>query len=167
MSLAVDWPSAWKQWRTRSGSITVAVRKVGAVVSDDQHAADAVLPTAVVLMPAEIDVANASDLAARLDTAIHPGVKAIVIDMSLTTFCDSMGVKVIARIRGQAVAEGVDLRLVTASAQVRRILAVTGLDTKVRIYRRLEDALRAGSKPSGKIANSQARTFRPGARKQS
>jgi anti-sigma B factor antagonist len=118
-------------------------------VSDDQHAADAVLPTAVVPMPAEIDVANANQLAAKLDTAIHPGVKAVVIDMTLTTFCDSMGVKVIARLRGQAVAEGIDLRLVTASTQVRRILAVTGLDTKVRIYRRLEDALGADSKPSG------------------
>jgi anti-sigma B factor antagonist len=118
-------------------------------VSDGQHGADAVLPTAVVPMPAEIDVANASRLAAELDTAIHPGVQAVIVDMTLTTFCDSMGVKVIARTRGQAVAEGVDLRLVTASPQVLRILAVTGLDTKVRIYRRLEDALCADGKPSG------------------
>jgi hypothetical protein len=42
-----------------------------------------------------------------------------------------------------------DLRLVTASAQVQRILAVTGLDTKVRIYRRLEDALRPDSDHAG------------------
>jgi anti-sigma B factor antagonist len=118
-------------------------------MSDDQHAADAVLPTAVVRMPAEIDIANAGCLAAELDKAIHPGVKALVIDMTRTTFCDSLGVKVIARTRGQAVAEGVDLRLVTASPQVLRILAVTGLDTKVRIYRRLEDALCADGKPSG------------------
>jgi anti-sigma B factor antagonist len=114
-------------------------------MSGDQYAADAVLPTVVVPMPAEIDVANASRLAAELGRAIHPEVKALVIDMTLTTFCDSLGVKVIARIRGQAVAEGVDLRLVTASKQVQRILAVTGLDTKVRIYRRLEDALRPDS----------------------
>jgi anti-anti-sigma factor len=69
--------------------------------------------------------------------------------MTLTTFCDSMGVKVIARIRGQAVAEGIDLRLVTASTQVQRILAVTGLDTKVRIYRQLADALRPDSDHAG------------------
>jgi len=118
-------------------------------MSDDQHAADAVLPTVVVPMPAEIDIANASRLTAELDRAIHPEVKALVIDMTLTTFCDSMGVKVIARIRGQAVAEGVDLRLVTASKQVQQILAVTGLDTKVRIYRRLEDALRPDSDHAG------------------
>jgi anti-anti-sigma factor len=118
-------------------------------VSDGQHGAGAVLPTAVVPMPAEIDVANASRLAAELDTAIHPGVKAVIIDMTLTSFCDSMGVKVIARTRGQAAAQGVDLRLVTASPQVLRILAVTGLDMKIRIYRRLEDALRDDSKSSG------------------
>jgi anti-sigma B factor antagonist len=116
-------------------------------MSDDRRAPDALLSTAVVPMPAEIDIANAGRLAAELDAAIKPGLTALVIDMTLTTFCDSMGVKVIARIRGQAVAEGVDLRLVTASTQVRRILAVTGLDTKVRIHRRLEDALRAGGKP--------------------
>ncbi len=113
-------------------------------MSDDQRASDAL---SMVPMPAEIDIANAGRLAAELDAAIQPGVKALVIDMTLTTFCDSMGVKVIARIRGRAVAEGVDLRLVTASTQVQRILAVTGLDTKVRIHRRLEDALRADGKP--------------------
>jgi anti-sigma B factor antagonist len=118
-------------------------------MSDDQHAADAELPMVVVPMPAEIDIANASHLAAELDRAIHPGVKALVIDMTLTTFCDSLGVKVIARIRGRAVAEGVDLRLVTASTQVQRILAVTGLDTKVQVYRRLEDAVRPDSDHAG------------------
>jgi anti-sigma B factor antagonist len=118
-------------------------------MSDDGRASGALLSTAVVPMPAEIDIANAGRLAAELDAAIKPGVTALVIDMTLTTFCDSMGVKVIARIRGRAVAEGVDLRLVTASAQVQRILAVAGLDTKVRIHRRLEDALRAGGKPAG------------------
>jgi anti-sigma B factor antagonist len=117
-------------------------------MSDKQHADD-VLCTAVVPMPAEIDVANASRLAAELDAAIKPGVKTLVIDMTLTTFCDSLGVKVIARTRGRAVAEGVDLWLVTASPQVLRILAVTGLDTAVRVCGRLEDALCAESKPGG------------------
>lgn len=122
-------------------------------MNDDQRADDAALPTAAVTMPAEIDIANASRLAVQLDAAIKPGVKALVIDMTRTTFCDSLGVKVIARTRGQAVAEGVDLRLVTASPLVLRILAVTGLDTAVRVYTRLEDALCADSKPPGEAGN--------------
>jgi anti-sigma B factor antagonist len=117
-------------------------------MNDDQRAGNAVLPAALVTMPAEIDIANAGRLAAELDAAIRPGVKALVIDMTHTTFCDSLGVKVIARTRGQAVAEGVDLRLVTASPQVLRILALTGLDTAVRVYGRLEDALSTDSKPT-------------------
>jgi anti-sigma B factor antagonist len=112
-------------------------------MSDDQRAADAALSTAVVTMPAEIDIANASRLASQLDAAVMPGVKALVIDMTLTTFCDSQGVNVIVRTRRRAKAEGVDLRLVAASPQVLRILAVTALDTVVPVYRRLEDALRA------------------------
>jgi anti-anti-sigma factor len=120
--------------------------KEGRAISGDQRAADAVRSIAVVPMPAEIDIANASRLAAELDAALKPGVKILIIDMSLTTFCDSMGLKVIARTRGQAVAEGVDLRLVAASPQVLRILAVTGLDTAIGVYGRLEDAVGADSK---------------------
>jgi len=122
-------------------------------MNDDQRAGNAVLPAALVTMPAEIDIANAGRLAAELDAAIRPGVKALVIDMTRTTFCDSLGVKVIARTRGQAVAEGVDLRLVTASPQVLRILALTGLDTAVRVYGRLEDALSTGGKPAGEAGD--------------
>jgi anti-sigma B factor antagonist len=122
-------------------------------MSDDQRAADALRSMTVVTLPAEIDIANASRLAVELDEAIKPDVKILVIDMTRTTFCDSLGVKVIARTRGQAVAEGVDLRLVTASPQVLRILEVTGLDTAVRVYRRLEDALCTDSKPGGKAGD--------------
>lgn len=54
----------------------------------------------------------------------------------------------IALARGRAVAEGVDLRLVTAPPQVLPILAVTGLGTAVRVCGRLQDALPADSKPA-------------------
>jgi anti-sigma B factor antagonist len=118
-------------------------------MSDKQHDDGDAPSVAVVAMPAEIDVANASRLAAELDAAIKPGVTRLVIDMTRTRFCDSLGVKVIARARGRAVAEGVDLRLVTASPQVLRVLAVTGLDTAVRVCGRLQDALSAESKPGG------------------
>jgi anti-sigma B factor antagonist len=127
-------------------------------MSGDQRAADAVLSTAVVSMPAEIDIANASRLAVELDAAIKPGVQALVIDMTRTTFCDSLGLKIIVRTRGQAVAEGVDLRLVTASPQVLRILAVTGLDTAIRVYGRLEDALCAGNKTTEEARDQPGRT---------
>ena len=117
-------------------------------MSDNQRATGAV-SAAVVSMPAEIDIANASRLAAELDAAFRPGVTALVIDMTFTTFCDSQGVNVIVRTRRRAEAEGVDLRLVTASPQVLRILEVTALDTVVRVYRQLEDAICPGSDHPG------------------
>lgn len=117
-------------------------------MSDEQHAADALPSLALVPMPAEIDIANATRLAAELDAAIKPGVTTLVIDMTLTTFCDSLGVKVIARTRRRAEEEGVDLRLVTASPQVLRILAVTGLDATIPVYSRLDAALTAGAEPA-------------------
>jgi anti-sigma B factor antagonist len=113
-------------------------------MTNDQQTADGVLATAVVPMPPEIDIANASRLAAELDGAIKPGVTALVIDMTFTTFCDSQGVNVIAQTQRRAEAEGVDLRVVTASPQVLRVLQVTALDTVVGVYRHLADAIYPG-----------------------
>jgi anti-sigma B factor antagonist len=119
----------------------------------DRHVADAVRSVAVVPMPAEIDIANATRLAVELDASIKPGVKTLVIDMTHTTFCDSLGVRVIARTRRRAEAEGVDLRLVADRPQVLRILAATGLDVTVPVYPQLGHALCAnsnlGPKPAG------------------
>jgi|SRR5215831_20222990 len=122
-------------------------------MSDDQRAADAVPSTAVVTAPAEIDIANAGRLAIELDAAVRPGVTALVIDMTFTTFCDSQGLSVIAQTRRRAEAEGVDLRLVTPSPQVRSILAVTELDTVVHVYQRLEDALCADGTAAGEAGD--------------
>lgn len=50
---------------------------------------------AVVSMPAEIDVTNAGEVSARLSTAASHGPARLIIDMSETTFCDSVGVQAI------------------------------------------------------------------------
>ena len=61
--------------------------------------------------------------------------------MSGTTFCDSSGVTELALGRQDAVAKGVELRLVVTSAQVRQILAITGLDRLLRVYPTMSAAL--------------------------
>jgi anti-sigma B factor antagonist len=96
--------------------------------------------TAVAVLPAEIDVSNADRVAGELFAAIKPGVRVVIVDMTLTTFCDSSGLRAIAQAHDRAQARDAELRLVTASPGVLRVLAVTGLDTVVPVYPRLEDA---------------------------
>jgi anti-sigma B factor antagonist len=96
---------------------------------------------AVVPMPDEIDIANAERLAADLDSEIKPGVRIVIVDMTLTTFCDSSGLRLIAQAQKRAKAGNVELRLVVSAPQVLRILAVSNLDSVVPVYSRLTAAL--------------------------
>jgi len=82
-------------------------------------------------------------VAGELFAAIKPGVRVVIVDMLLTTFCDSSGLRAIAQAHDRAQAQGAELRLVTASPGVLRVLAVTGLDAVVPVYSQLDDALAA------------------------
>jgi anti-sigma B factor antagonist len=99
--------------------------------------------TAVAVLPVEIDVSNADRVAGELFAAIKPGVRVVIVDMTLTTFCDSSGLRAIAQAHDRAQTQGAELRLVTASPGVLRVLAVTGLDTVVPVHSQLDDALAA------------------------
>jgi anti-anti-sigma factor len=99
--------------------------------------------TAVAVLPVEIDVSNADRVAGELFAAIKAGVRVVIVDMTLTTFCDSSGLRAIAQAQDRAQAQGAELRLVTASPGVLRVLALTGLDTVVPVYSQLDDALAA------------------------
>jgi anti-anti-sigma factor len=99
--------------------------------------------TAVAVLPAEIDVSNADRVASELFAAIKPGVRVVIVDMTLTTFCDSSGLRAVAQAHDRAQAQGAELRLVTAAPGVLRVLGVIGLDTVVPVYSQLDDALAA------------------------
>jgi anti-sigma B factor antagonist len=104
--------------------------------------------TAVAALPVEIDVSNADRAAGELFAAVKPGVRVVIVDMTLTTFCDSSGLRAIAQAHDRAQAQGAELRLVTAAPGVLRVLAVTGLDT-VPVYPRLDEALAAAPGATG------------------
>ena len=55
----------------------------------------------IVRLPAEIDMANADSIGEELAAASAPGVAVVIADMTATTFCDSMGMRmlVLARVR--------------------------------------------------------------------
>jgi anti-anti-sigma factor len=74
----------------------------------------------------EVDMVTADQIAERLDMVADFGGGDVEIDMSLVTFCDSTGLKVLLDAHERFSAAGRQLRIARASDQVLRLLHVTG-----------------------------------------
>ena len=97
----------------------------------------------IVVLPAEIDLANAESTGRQLRTALRPGA-VVIADMSATMFADSSAVRMLLVSADAAAASHGDLRIVIPSPQVLRILQVLGVDGMLRIFRTLDTALSGG-----------------------
>jgi anti-sigma B factor antagonist len=104
----------------------------------------------VVGTPAEIDITNAPGLAKALADAAARGNGTLVVDMSLTQFCDTAGIHALVAAHRRAVAGDGRLLLVTAAIAVQRIFAITGLDQVIASFTSLEAALASASPGSGR-----------------
>jgi anti-sigma B factor antagonist len=103
--------------------------------------AEVVSGVPVVAAPEAIDITNAPGLRSVLLEAAAHGGGTLVVDLSQTQFCDSAGLQVLVRAHRRAQAEGGDVRLVVAGSNVRRILAITGIDQVIPTFASLEQAL--------------------------
>ena len=95
----------------------------------------------VVTLPAEIDLDNAGQIGRQLDAALAPGVATVVADMTATRFCDTSGIRMLVLAHKGAAARHAELRVVIPSADILRVLAIVKVDTVLRIYPSLKDAL--------------------------
>lgn len=98
----------------------------------------------VVTLPAEIDVANADSISVQIAAAVAFHPKTVIADMTATTFCDSLGVRVLVLAHHHAAAHGTELRLLLPCPGVMRIMEVLGVDAVLPIYQSLEEALAGG-----------------------
>jgi anti-sigma B factor antagonist len=99
-----------------------------------------VLPE-IVTLPGEIDVTNAQGIGDELQAACGPGVAVVIADMTGTAFLDSSGVRYLLLASEHAAKANAELRLVTESAAVLRVLVITGVDGLLKIYPNLQAAL--------------------------
>jgi anti-sigma B factor antagonist len=113
-----------------------------ALVADPHY-----LPAVVAALPAEIDMANADRVGQQIRSALAPGVRVVIADMSATTFCDSSGISVLVRAHRQAAANRTQLRLVVRSTAVLRALTLVRVDSLLPIYPSLSQALAAAPQP--------------------
>jgi anti-anti-sigma factor len=103
----------------------------------------------VVVLPEEIDMTNADDLAAQLRDAFVHGVKVVIADLTSTRFCDSAGVRGLTLVHQRAAASGRRLNLaVAADGPVSRVLHLMDLTSVLNVYPSVEAAAAAASSGS-------------------
>ena len=104
--------------------------------------------TAVLTLPAEIDITNARRLCGKVGAALVSGATVVVADMTATTFCDSSGARALVLAWEQAAVNGTELRIVVPSVAVRPGFTLMGLDGFLPVYPSLGAALTAEPAPA-------------------
>lgn len=101
--------------------------------------------TIVVAMPDDIDYGTADQAYGQLYAAFTAGIPVVIADFTLTTYCDCTSLRYLLAVQGRAAASHAELRLaVPLTSPVRRILQITGLDQRFRLY---PSVGRAGAAP--------------------
>lgn len=97
--------------------------------------------TAVIRLPAEIDLTVADELREALLSVLNQGALALVVDMTATTFCDSAGITAFVRAGRRATATGAVMRLAAVAPAVLRVFSLVGLDRLIDVYPSVDAAL--------------------------
>lgn len=108
-------------------------------MSDSPSSAAKPAEIVVAGLPAEIDVANAATVEAELRAACAPG-RTVLADMSLTTYCDSSGIRAILLACGYAQEIGGSLCAAVPSEVVRRALELVGATTIFDVHPTMDAA---------------------------
>jgi anti-sigma B factor antagonist len=89
---------------------------------------------AVVYVRGEVDIATAPELQAALTGLLRSETPAVAIDFAETTFLDSSGLAVCARVRKLADRYGGKVVLSGLTDMVRGVFKITGLDQLFEVY---------------------------------
>jgi anti-anti-sigma factor len=95
----------------------------------------------VVTAPLDIDAANAECFQQILMQAASCRRGTVVVNMTGTRFCDSAGVRVLARAQERAVTNGGELLLVIPASAVLGVFALTGITRVIPHFADLNQAL--------------------------
>lgn len=93
-------------------------------ISTEQHGRQLVLR-----LQGELDVSNADRLRRVLEGLLERAPHTLVVDLAGLGFADCAGLSVFVAARARLAAQGHQLIMVNTQPVVRRLLAVTGLDT--------------------------------------
>ena len=96
---------------------------------------------AIVTLPQEIDVSNSQQIGQDLASAIDQGAAMLIVDMTVTTFCDTSGARELVAARKRAHAGGAEIRLVVKAHAVLRAFEIIGLGDLFDVFADLATAL--------------------------
>lgn len=99
------------------------------------------LDAQMVAFHGELDAAAAPDLDARLTEVLEASGGALLIDLCGCTFIDSLGIAAVVRRSREMLGQGRAVAVAVPSPQVRRTLALTGVDAILQICWSRADAL--------------------------
>ncbi|GAB7038507.1 MULTISPECIES: STAS domain-containing protein [Catenuloplanes] len=85
--------------------------------------------TVVLSLFGDLDFDTAEELVDQATRALTPAIRAICLDLSGLYICDSSGLSALIHISQDARGTGATFTMTGITAQLRRILEVTGLDT--------------------------------------
>lgn len=97
----------------------------------------------VLAVGGEVDLATASSFEARLLEVGGRATGQLVVDLTGVSFMDSTGFNVLVAARRRLRPSGVTISLVTPDPQLRRLLALTGLDEVFPVHECVDAALPA------------------------
>jgi anti-sigma B factor antagonist len=99
--------------------------------------------TVLLAVHGDADQHVAADLKHRLSEVIEDGASSLVLDLSTTTFLDSMALGILLSGMKRLRARGGSFRVVVPRSEIRRIFEVTLLDRVFDLDRSREEALSA------------------------
>ena len=91
-----------------------------------------------------LDAAAVPALRERLIGLLRPGMRLLVLDLSLVSSCDSAGLAVLIGAQRRAQVLGIVMRIAAPSVPVAKLLRLTGLDRSLTICPDLRGALAVG-----------------------
>lgn len=123
-----------------AGAAAVAAQEI-TQIQDRISPFEVVSGVPVVAAPEEIDVTNTDALRMALLEAAAHGHGTLILDMTLTRFCDSAGIHTLLAAHNRAQAQGGELLLVIPDIAALRTFQITGIDRVIPRVTSLDHAL--------------------------
>jgi anti-sigma B factor antagonist len=112
--------------------------------------------TVVLAIHGDADLRIASELEDRIDAAIDDGPSALVLDLTGTTFLDSMALGILLSAMRRVRERGGRFRVVVPRVEIRRIFEMTLLDRVFELDATRQEALAAAASTNGPLTGSAA-----------
>ncbi len=97
-------------------------------------------PIEILSMPAELDLVTSEGVVEQGYAAIACAAW-LLLDLTGLSICDARGLSAFVRIANQADAAGCGFGLIAPRLRVAKILRISGLDSRLRVFATVDDAL--------------------------